>query len=264
MTKQPMDAVAGEASPVAIAIDQEDSEMTEDIQLPDGAISDETRKALSDQQITSQYRENLAHNMRRFRAREGWTQTDLGRAIGSSQAQIAFLEREKQNVGLGMLTKLAVVFNVEPMVLISPPDNLDDYYRRRGIMRPHDRAWADSTLINPAQASAKSQQDAAGKTPEEKSSEPQTSSASAVPKPSEAPASAEVLFGSPGEPLDLVVMARIVGAAYKRIESLRHKHGSVPMTRAMLNSVLAAVLNASHETDDEYGKDGLALPEVDC
>jgi ribosome-binding protein aMBF1 (putative translation factor) len=88
MTKKPMNAVAGEASPVAIAIDQEDSEMTEDIQLPDGAISDETRKAQSDQQITSQYRENLAHNMRRFRAREGWTQTDLGRAIGSSQARL--------------------------------------------------------------------------------------------------------------------------------------------------------------------------------
>lgn len=237
--------------------------MTEDTQLPDGATPEEIERIQKDQRVIAQYRENLAHNMRRFRARERWTQTDLGRAIGSSQGQIAFLEREKQNVGLGILTKLAMVFNVEPMVLISPPDDLDDYFRRRGLTKPQDNAWAGSPLINPTQASAKPKQDTVGKTPEESFFGPQTPSASPLPKPAEAPASMEALLGSPSDPLNLAVMARIVGAAYKRIESLRHKHGSVPMTRAMLNSVLAAVLNASHDTDDECGTDSLALPEVD-
>lgn len=251
MTKQRANVVANEASPVAALIDQNGSEMIEDTQPPDEAIADKAGKVPSDHQITTQYRENLAHNLRHYRAREGWTQTDLGKAIGSSQAQIAFLEREKQNVGLGMLTKLAMVFNVEPMVLISTPENMDEYYRRRGIIRPTDRNEINQFLLNQAQENAKSRQDAVDKTLEERSFEPQAHSADA-------------LLGSPGEPLDLVVVARIVGAAYKRIETLRHKHGSAPMTRAMLNSVLAAVLNASHETDDECGKDGLALPEVDC
>lgn len=258
-----MHVVAGDKSTAPAFNGQKDSEMTDDTQLPDGASPEEVEKMQRDQRVIAQYRENLAHNMRRFRARERWTQTDLGRAIGSSQGQIAFLEREKQNVGLGILTKLATVFNVEPMVLISPPDDLDDYFRRRGLTKPQDNVWAGSPLVDSTQASAKPQQVTMGTAPEESFFGPQTPSALPPSKPAEAVASVESLLGSPNDPLNLAVVARIVGAAYKRIESLRHKHGPVPMTRAMLNGVLAAVLNASHDTDDECGTNSLALPEVD-
>ncbi len=237
--------------------------MTDDTQIPENATSEEVERIQRDQRVIAQYRENLAHNMRRFRARERWTQTDLGKAIGSSQGQIAFLEREKHNVGLSILTKLATVFNVEPMVLISPPDDLDNYFRRRALKKPDDSVSAESSFLYSTQAVSKVLRNTSERTLEENLFEPQAFSASPLVKLAGAPASMEASLGSPGDPLDLVVMARIVGAAYKRIESLRHKHGSVPMTRAMLNSVLAAVLNASHDTDADCDKDRAPLPEID-
>ena len=188
--------------------------------------------------------------MRRFRAREKWTQTDLSKAIGSSQGQIAFLEREKQNVGLGILTKIAKAFNVEPMVLISPPDDIDDYFMRRG-------------LVNPSRASVNPQRDTVENMLKERLYGSQTPLAPPVPEAAGTPAPVEVPPGLPSDALNLAVMARLVGAAHKRIESLRQKHGSVPMTQAMLNSVLAAVLNASHDLDEECGTEGIALPEVE-
>lgn len=263
MTKQHVDVPADDQSAVPGFNDQKDLGMTEETQIPENATSEEVERMQRDQRVIAQYRENLAHNMRRFRARERWTQTDLGKAIGSSQGQIAFLEREKHNVGLGILTKLATVFNVEPMVLISPPDDLDHYFRRRGLKRPDDSVSAESSFLHPTQVISKVQKSASERTSEEKLLESQTFSTSPLGKPAGGPASMEAPLGSPGDPLDLVVMARIVGAAYRRIESLRHKHGSVPMTRAMLNSVLAAVLNASHDTDTDCDKDRAPLPEVD-
>ncbi len=110
--------------------------MTDDMQIPDGASPKEIEKAQRDQEMILQYRRNLADNLRRFRARERWTQADLGRAIGSSQGQIAFLEREKQNIGLGILTKIALAFNIEPMVLISPPGDIDRYFGITASVKP--------------------------------------------------------------------------------------------------------------------------------
>ena len=250
MTKRPKDVPADgeEASPDLD--DQRDSEMPEETRLPARATPEDIKRLEDDKQVIAQYRENLAHNMRRFRARERWTQTDLGKAIGSSQGQIAFLEREKQNVGLGILTKLAKAFNVEPMVLISPPDDIDEYFMRRG-------------LVNTSRTSVSPQRDTVENMLKERFHGSQTPPAPSVPETAVTPASAEVPPGLPSDPLNLAVMARLVGAAHKRIESLKQKHGSVSMTQAMLNSVLAAVLNASHDMDEGGGTEGLALPEVE-
>jgi DNA-binding XRE family transcriptional regulator len=238
MSKSPVDAIADEAADL-VSNDQKESEMTDDTQIPDGASPEEIAKAQRDQEMILQYRRNLADNLRRFRARERWTQADLGRAIGSSQGQIAFLEREKQNIGLGILTKIALAFNIEPMVLISPPGDIDRYF---GIT-----------------SGAKPQQGITQPAPEENFSGPQTLPGLPPSRPAESPASMDTLLGSPIDPLNLAVVARIVGAAHKRIEALRHKHGSVPMTRAMLNGVLAAILNASHDTEDECETESLSL-----
>ncbi len=213
--------------------------MTDDMQIPDGASPKEIEKAQRDQEMILQYRRNLADNLRRFRARERWTQLDLAKAIGSSQGQIAFLERERQNIGLGILTRIAMAFNIEPMVLISPPGDIEKYF---GI---NVLAKSQQVIIQPL--------------PEESFSGPQTLTDSHSSRPAESPASMDALLGSPSDPLNLAVVARIVGAAHKRIEALRHKHGSVPMTRAMLNGVLAAILNASHDTEDECETDSVSL-----
>jgi len=250
MTKRSKDVPAGEEGASPDLDDQKDSEMPGETQLAIATTPEGIKRLEEDKQIIAQYRENLAHNMRRFRARERWTQTDLGKAIGSSQGQIAFLEREKQNVGLGILTKLAKAFNVEPMVLISPPDDIDEYFMRRG-------------LVNTSRASVNPQRDTVENMLKERFYGSQTPPTPPVPETAVTPVSTEVPPGLPSDPLNLAVMARLVGAAHKRIESLRQKHGSVSMTQAMLNSVLAAVLNASHDMDEGGGTEGLALPEVE-
>lgn len=242
MSKSPVDVIADQTSDL-VPSEQKRAEMMADIQPPGEPSLAEVEKDRKAHETIMRYRKNLADNMQRFRARKKWNQTSLARAVGCSQSQIALLEREDQNVGLGILTKMALAFNVEPMVLLSPPSEIDRYF-----IMPSD----SSQDKNPTYL-----------TQEDALLELQKLAGAHQSKTVDIPASLDnTPLGSPSDPLTLAVVARIVGAAYKRIEVLRHKHGSVPMTRAMLNGVLAAILNASHDADDECGLKDLAQPQV--
>lgn len=239
--------------------DPETAEASDDLERSQNAAFEQRESARRDEQVIDQFRENLASNLRRLRTRENWTQTDLGNRVGLSQSQIGFLERKKQNIGLPMLIQLSRLFNVEPMELLSNPDDLRIRGKTEEVFSDtsdHTKSYNDSAEssnieIQPFEARVP---------PEHAFFGTKLSPSPPQPKPAMSSIPMEAILGSPDDPLDLAVVSRIIGAAYKRVESLRHKHGSVPMTRAMLLGVLAAVLNASHDADDEcIGKESLQL-----
>ena len=242
--------------------DQETADTPDDLELSQDATLEQGESARRDEQIIEQFRENLANNLRRLRARENWTQTDLGNKVGLSQSQVGFLERKRQNIGLPMLIQLSLLFNVEPMELLSDSGNTDEDNKIDKIL-PSLPESAGSGKLPVDPPNIEPPQIAGRVSPEEAFFGPKPASPPSLPKSADSSMPMEAILGSPDDPLDLAVVSRIVGAAHKRIESLRNKYGSVPMTRAMLIGVLAAVLNASHDVDDECGGKEFVQPKVD-
>lgn len=272
MSKKPLNEDTGDESHAISSNDQEEAGVLNDSRFAKDATREQRAKAARDQAVVKQFRENLSNNIRLFRAREKWTQNDLASVIGATQPQIAFLERKKQNVSLRILTKLAFAFNVEPMVLLSPLDEGDEIFRKNKTVKVSlEETWFGSSLVGllempPTQdppLKRPSTQDAVRLTPEEAFFGSKTPAVISSTRSVESVPGAETVLGSVNDPVTLAGAARILSAALKRIEVLRHKHGSVPMTRAMLNSVLAAVLNASHDADDEGADENSSQPEVE-
>jgi hypothetical protein len=67
-------------------------------------------------------------------------------------------------------------------------------------------------------------------------------------RPAAAP---EQFLGQLAVGVSLTTVKEIVAATHKRLEALERRHGSVPMTREMLTSVLVTLLNASQNIDGE-------------
>ena len=262
MSKRPVIIDTDAKSGILSSDNKVTAEIPDDLVLPKNATPEQVESARRDEQLIDQFRENLANNMRRFRAREKMTQTELGNRIGLSQSHIAFLERKKQNIGLGTLIKLARLFNVEPMVLLNSPVEADVHSKKgKSVLSSPENAWSGASLTGPPKANPL--QIAVRPPLGEAFFGPEPTPADAPAKSAESSLPMETLLGSATEPLNLAVVSRMVGAAHKRIESLRQKHGSIAMTRAMLNGVLAAILNASHDADDECGDEKTSQPDVE-
>ncbi len=284
MSKRPVVTNANDKWGALPHDDQEMAETPDELRLPKAATPEQRESARRDEQLIDQFRDNLAKNLRRLRARENWTQTDLGNKVGLGQSQIGFFERKRQSISLKNLIQFATVFNVDPMALLSGPIAIEeeikddtDIEEDKDISESLETAWAGTSLVGRPNIKTLPQvaddvlpeeaffgpNPAPSSPPEKVFPGPKLAPSSSPTKSAESSMPMEAILGSPSDPLDLAVVSRIIGAAYKRIESLRHKHGSVPMTRAMLNSVLAAVLNASHDTDDECGDKDSLQPEVE-
>lgn len=72
-----------------------------------------------------------------------------------------------------------------------------------------------------------------------------------LPTPNSTSLAPELLTGNLAVGVSLTTVKGIVAATYKRLEALERRHGSVPMTREMLTSVLVALLNASQNIDSD-------------
>lgn len=57
-------------------------------------------------------RHRLADNMRRLRQERTWSQEDLAAHAGLHHNQISRIEREQHSVGIDVVEKLALAFNV--------------------------------------------------------------------------------------------------------------------------------------------------------
>ncbi len=230
--------------------DQERADTPDDLELSQDVTLERQESDRISDEIIRQYRENLSDNMRRIRGRNKWSQKELGKKIGLGQAQVAFIERKGQSVSLKTLTQMAIAFNVDPMALLVPAGDVNTFFKRiESIPAAPKNAWSDTSpvehpKINGARA-------ATGLAPEEAFFGSRPTPLSSSSKHHEALMPMEAILGSPNDPLDLAVVARMIAAAHKRIDLLRQKHGSAPMTRAMLIGVLAAILNASHEAEEE-------------
>ncbi len=62
--------------------------------------------------------DRLARNLRMLRAERQWTQEYVAFEAGTSQVYLSELERGKRNPSIGVLEKLAAVFNVPPARLL--------------------------------------------------------------------------------------------------------------------------------------------------
>ena len=72
-----------------------------------------------------------------------------------------------------------------------------------------------------------------------------------LPTPNSTSLAPELLTGNLAVGVSLTTVKGIVAATHKRLEALERRHGSVPMTREMLTSVLVALLNASQNIDSD-------------
>lgn len=60
----------------------------------------------------------LARNLRMLRAEKQWTQEHVSLEAGLTQTYISDLERGRRNPSIGVLEKLATVFDVPPARLL--------------------------------------------------------------------------------------------------------------------------------------------------
>lgn len=263
MTKRPV-AVDPDPEPTAaVSAAEEGGETGDEPQLSEDASPEAREIAEKNREAFKQFHENLSLNMRRLRRENDWNVSDLARMIGVSATHLGAIEHKKQSVSLRHLVLMAYAFNVEPMALLSPASYMDQYIRNvKRDGRDNKKNWYGLPLVDVDSFKLSSQDHPVRPSPEEAffglrpSALPLTASA-------EAPSPVEAVLGSGGAPFNLATVARIIGAAYKRIEALKRKHGSVQMTRAMLNNVLAAVLSAYHDTDDECDDEHIPQPPVE-
>ena len=263
MTKRPV-AIDPDPEPIAAVSAAEGlGEMGDEPQLPEDASPEAHEIAERSNKTFKQFSENLSLNMRRLRRENDWNVTDLSKITGVSTTHLGAIEHKKQNVSLRHLILMAYAFNVEPMALLSPPSYMDHYIRNvKRDGKENKKNWYGLPLVDLDSFKTYSQDHLVRTPPEEAFFGPRPS-----PLPSAASAEAflpvETILGSGGSSFSLSTVARIIEAAHKRIEALKRKHGSVQMTRAMLNNVLAAVLSASHETDDERDDGSASQPPVE-
>ncbi len=175
-------------------------------------------------QLTQVYRNNIAAHTKRLRERAGIRQKDLAKLMNTGQGHVASLEMARLNIGLHTLTRLAMAFNVEPATLLLP------------VTDEGDAALAALTGQSPSGL------------PELGVMQPVDVAAQPQSRPSTAP---ELLLGNLGIGVSLTTVKEMVAATYRRLEALERRHGSVPMTREMLTSVLVALLSASQNLDGD-------------
>ena len=237
--------------------------MGDEPQLSEDASPEAREIAEKNREAFKQFHENLSLNMRRLRREKDWNVSDLARMIGVSATHLGAIEHKKQSVSLRHLILMAYAFNVEPMALLSPASYMDQYIRDvKQYAKDNKKSWYGLPLVDLGSFKFSSQNHPVRPPPEEAFFGPRPSSPLSITS-AEAPSPVEAVLGSDGAPFNLATVARIIGAAHKRIEALKRKHGSVQMTRAMLNSILAVVLSASHDTDDECDDEHTSQPPVE-
>lgn len=72
---------------------------------------------------------NLGNILRTLRIREGLTQEELGKHIGTTRSAIGMYEQGKREPNLGLLEKFANLFHVDMNYLVGMViENKDEYY----------------------------------------------------------------------------------------------------------------------------------------
>ncbi len=226
--------------------------------LPAGEPEPEAEVPRDHLHITEVYRQNLARNMKRLRKLQKLTQTGLAERIGVGQAQIALLEVRKVDASLKSLTRIAQGLGTDPMALLSPPPSSD-------LVR---LPWTEPSYAGEAKAEASDQEvrhgseadprpyaappafsgSAGGETTRDELSKPAHRNS---PQTAQPPPSPDAVLSSLGQGLNLTVAKHIASAVHKRLEAMERRHGSVPITRPMLNALLVAMLSASQAIDYE-------------
>ena len=175
-------------------------------------------------ELTLMYRKNIAVNVKRLRKLNRMRQVDLAVIMNSAQGQIAALEMAKISIGLHTLTRLASAFKVEPAALLRPIGTGDEFTPVTALHEPtQDHLVARDTAILDAPR---------------------------PPQDRPTPAS-ELVMGSLGIGISLTTVKEMAAAMHRRLEALERRHGSIPMTREMMTSVLLAVLHASQNIDED-------------
>ncbi len=208
-------------------------------------------------QVTYVYRHNIARNMKRLRKLQKLTQADLADRIGVGQAQVAALEVAKVDASLRSLTRVAQGLGTNPMALLSAPPSMEE-----PGAPPAEQSQSEQT--NPEIADQELQHGSeAGPQPpaiprafgsaESGPAERERSKTASRDRPQGAgtPPGSEAVLNSLGQGLNLSAAKHIAGAVHRRLEAMERRHGSVPMTRPMLNALLVAMLNASQSLDYE-------------
>ncbi|MCL2831376.1 MAG: helix-turn-helix domain-containing protein [Betaproteobacteria bacterium] len=63
----------------------------------------------------------LAYNVRLLRVQRSWSQEDLAMECGLDRTYVSAVERERWNVSLSNIERLAVALGTEPWRLLRPP-----------------------------------------------------------------------------------------------------------------------------------------------
>jgi len=208
-------------------------------------------------QVTHVYRHNIARNMKRLRKLQKLTQADLGYLTGISQAQVAVLEVAKVDASLRSLTRVAQGLGTDPMTLLSAPPSMEEPgapSAEQSQSEPTNPETAAPELQHGSEAGP--QPPAVPRASSSAESGPaarERSKAASRDRPQGAgtPPGPEAVLNSLGQGLNLSAAKHIAGAVHRRLEAMERRHGSVPMTRPMLNALLVAMLNASQSLDYE-------------
>lgn len=75
-------------------------------------------------------RDVVGKNIRFYRQAKGFTQERLAEKIDISSSYIGYLERAQKCPSLELLAKISEALDIEPSLLLSPPDNGDDELKR--------------------------------------------------------------------------------------------------------------------------------------
>lgn len=73
------------------------------------------REAFSD--LINEFTE-VGASIRGFRLREGWTQIELGKKVGVSQANLSKIEHGKRSIGKKLAKKLVDIFKVDYRIFL--------------------------------------------------------------------------------------------------------------------------------------------------
>ena len=208
-------------------------------------------------QVTHVYRYNIARNMKRLRKLQKLTQADLGYLTGITQAQIAVLEVAKVDASLRSLTRVAQGLGTDPMALLSAPPSVEEPGApsvEQSQSEQTNPEIADQELQHGSEAGPQPPAiPRASSSAESGPAQMGRSRAASRDRPQGAgtPPSPEAVLTSLGQGLNLSAAKHIAGAVHRRLEAMERRHGSVPMTRPMLNALLVAMLNASQSLDYE-------------
>lgn len=217
--------------------------------LPVGERDSEAEVSGDHLHITEMYRQNLARNMKRLRKIHKLTQEGLGKRIGVGQAQIALLEVGKVDASLRSLTRIARGLGTDPMELLSPPPS-SDLVRLPWTESSHSEKAKPEGYVQELQYEGE-----AGPRPYAAPPALSRSGDSRATGGEQGPPSPDAVLNSLGQGVNLTVAKHIASAVHKRLEAMERRHGSVPMTRPMLNTLLVAMLNVSQAMDYENEDD---------